>query len=170
MENCVRSQGAYFEGHWDIIALCTMSLVSYISFNKCLYFSQHMAGYFLDRPAIVCKVFICFQSDIYIKTCYSVSHFSFFTIAHQKWIKCFWHILSLRYTFICPGSRSGIISVCLTSRNVFQRGCPIFYSDQHCVIAAADANQQFPSCLFSFSHSERYVATSLCLDLYIPNN
>ena len=26
-ENCVRSQGAYFEGEWGIIALCTMFLV-----------------------------------------------------------------------------------------------------------------------------------------------
>ena len=49
-ENCVRSQGAYFEGEWGIIALCTMFLVSCTFSNKCLYFSQHMAGYFLDRP------------------------------------------------------------------------------------------------------------------------
>ena len=27
-ENCVRPQGAYFEGDWGIIVLCTMSLVS----------------------------------------------------------------------------------------------------------------------------------------------
>ena len=27
-ENCVRSQSAYFEGHWGVIALCTMFLVS----------------------------------------------------------------------------------------------------------------------------------------------
>ena len=38
-ENCVRSQGAYFEGDWGIIVLCTMFLVSCISFSKCLYFS-----------------------------------------------------------------------------------------------------------------------------------
>ena len=35
-ENCVRYQGAYFEGDWGII---TMLLVSCIYFNKCLYFS-----------------------------------------------------------------------------------------------------------------------------------
>ena len=35
-ENCVRSQGAYFEGDWGIIVLCTMFLVSRIFFNKCL--------------------------------------------------------------------------------------------------------------------------------------
>ena len=29
-ENCVRSQGVYFEGDWGIIVLCTMFLVSYI--------------------------------------------------------------------------------------------------------------------------------------------
>ena len=48
-EKCVRSQGAYFEGDWDIIVLCTMFLVPCIFFNKCLYFSCYMAGYFLDR-------------------------------------------------------------------------------------------------------------------------
>ena len=37
-ENCVRSQGAYFEGDWDIIVLCTMFLVSCLFFNKCLSF------------------------------------------------------------------------------------------------------------------------------------
>ena len=38
-ENCVRSQGDYFEGDWGVIVLCTMFLVSWIFFNKCLYFS-----------------------------------------------------------------------------------------------------------------------------------
>ena len=37
-ENCVGSQGAYFEGDWGIIVLCTIFLVSCIFFNKCLYF------------------------------------------------------------------------------------------------------------------------------------
>ena len=51
-ENCVRSQGAYFEGDWGIIVPCTMFLVSCIFFNKCLCFSYYMAGYLLDRPCI----------------------------------------------------------------------------------------------------------------------
>ena len=51
-ENCVRSQGAYFEGNWGVIVLCTMFLASYIFFNKCLYFSYYMAGYLLDRPGM----------------------------------------------------------------------------------------------------------------------
>ena len=38
-ENYVRSQGADFEGDWNVIVLCTMFLVSCIFFNKCLYFS-----------------------------------------------------------------------------------------------------------------------------------
>ena len=39
-ENYVRSQGAYFEGDWSIIVLCTMFLFNRcIFFNKCLYFS-----------------------------------------------------------------------------------------------------------------------------------
>ena len=48
-ENCVRSQGTYLEGDRGVIFLCTF-LVSYIFFNKCLYFSYYMAGYLLDRP------------------------------------------------------------------------------------------------------------------------
>ena len=44
-ENCVRSQGAYFEqptesdAYWDVIILCTVFPVSCIFFSKCLYFS-----------------------------------------------------------------------------------------------------------------------------------
>ena len=52
-KNCVRSQGTYLEGDWDIIVLCTMFLVSCIFFNTCLYFSYCMAGHLLDRPHIV---------------------------------------------------------------------------------------------------------------------
>ena len=37
-ENCVRSQGSYFEGDWGIIVLCTMFLVSCIFLNKCPIF------------------------------------------------------------------------------------------------------------------------------------
>ena len=48
--NCVRSQGPYFDGDWGIIVLCTMFLVSYIFLHKCLYFSNYMTGYLLDRP------------------------------------------------------------------------------------------------------------------------
>ena len=51
-ENFVRSQGAYFDGDWGIIVLCTVFLVPCIFFNKCLYFSQYMAGYSLDRPDV----------------------------------------------------------------------------------------------------------------------
>ena len=48
-ENCVRSQGAYYEEDWSVIFLCTVFLVSCIFFNKCLYFSYYMSGYLLDR-------------------------------------------------------------------------------------------------------------------------
>ena len=40
-ENCVRSQGAYFEGDWGVVVLivvCILFLVSCILFNKCLCF------------------------------------------------------------------------------------------------------------------------------------
>ena len=51
-ENCVRSQGAYFERDWGVIVLCTMFLVPCIFFNKCLYFSYYMVGFLLERPHI----------------------------------------------------------------------------------------------------------------------
>ena len=51
-ENYVRSQGAYFEGDWGIIVLHTVSLVSFVFFNKCPYFFYYEAGYLLDRPCI----------------------------------------------------------------------------------------------------------------------
>ena len=51
-ENCVRSQGAYFEGDWGIIVLCTTFLESCIFFNKCLYFLYYTAGFLLDRPCV----------------------------------------------------------------------------------------------------------------------
>ena len=51
-ENCVRSQGAYFEEDWGVIVLCTMFLLSCIFFKKCLYFSFYMSRYPLDRPRI----------------------------------------------------------------------------------------------------------------------
>ena len=51
-ENCVRSQGAHFEGDWGITVLCTVFLVSCIFFNICLYFVYYMAGYLLNRPHI----------------------------------------------------------------------------------------------------------------------
>ena len=38
-KNCVRSQGAYFEGDWGVIVLRTLFLVSGIFFSNCLYFS-----------------------------------------------------------------------------------------------------------------------------------
>ena len=49
-ENCVKAQGAYFERDWGVIVLCTMFLVHFMFFSKCLYFSYYMAGYLLDRP------------------------------------------------------------------------------------------------------------------------
>ena len=64
-ENCVRSQGAYFEGDWGVIVLCTMSLVSCIFFNQCLYFSYYMTGYLLDRPYIHIYIFFFFFLSFY---------------------------------------------------------------------------------------------------------
>ena len=43
-KNCVRSQGAYFEGNWGIIFLCTKFLISCTFFNNVSIFSYYMAG------------------------------------------------------------------------------------------------------------------------------
>ena len=52
-ENCVRSQGAYFEGDWGVIVLRILHLLVYcIFYNQWFYFSYYMAGYFLGRPCI----------------------------------------------------------------------------------------------------------------------
>ena len=62
-ENYVRVQGAYFEGDWSSIVLCTMFLITCIFFNKCLYFSYDMAGYLLDRPCVT--YLIQFSQQLY---------------------------------------------------------------------------------------------------------
>ena len=51
-KDCVRSHGAYLEGDWGGIVLCTMFLVSCIFFSKCLYCSYYMTGYLLNRICI----------------------------------------------------------------------------------------------------------------------
>ena len=56
-ENCVRSQGAYFEGDWGVIVLCTVFLLSCVFFSKYLYFSYYMAGDLLDRPCIYIYIY-----------------------------------------------------------------------------------------------------------------
>ena len=62
-ENCVRSPGAYFEGDWGIIVLCTVCFVASIFFNKCLYFSYYMAEYLLDRPPISLAILMYFYAS-----------------------------------------------------------------------------------------------------------
>ena len=72
-ENCVRSQCAYFEGDWGIIVLCTMFLVSYIFFNKCLYFSYYMLGTFwTDLVYTYIHVYIHTYIHIYLSMCVCV--------------------------------------------------------------------------------------------------
>ena len=50
-ENCVRSQVAYFEGAWGVIALCTMFLY-HVSSSINVSFSYYMTG--LSRQTFVC--------------------------------------------------------------------------------------------------------------------
>ena len=80
-KNCVRSEGAYFEGDWGIIVLCTMFLVS-SSIN--VSFSYCMVGYLLDRylhmPGLHCLC-ICIYLNIFIYILCQIlrclSHFTF---------------------------------------------------------------------------------------------
>ena len=68
-EHCVRSQGAYFEGDLNVTVLWTMCLVSYIFFNKCLYFLYYMAGYPLGKPGkvyVYLLYFLCIYYWVYI--------------------------------------------------------------------------------------------------------
>ena len=46
-ENCVRSQGAYFEGDWGVIVLCTMFLVS-PSINVSIFHSMCLDTFCTD--------------------------------------------------------------------------------------------------------------------------
>ena len=79
-ENCVRSQGAYIEGDWDIIVLCTIFLASCTFFNKCLCFSYKriVAGYFLDSFHICVSMQICFYNYLFLK-CMKVSWITYAT-------------------------------------------------------------------------------------------
>ena len=52
-KKCLGPQGAYFEGDWGVILLCRMFLGSCTFFNKCLYFSHCMDGYFLEGTHII---------------------------------------------------------------------------------------------------------------------
>ncbi len=65
-ENCSSSQGAYFEGDWGVSVLRTMFLTFCIFFDKCLYFSYYMAGYFLDSPCIHPWYLIFWLSSLYM--------------------------------------------------------------------------------------------------------
>ena len=63
-ENCVRFQGAQFEGDWGVIVLCTMFPVSCIFFNKCLFFL--LCGWILSGQTIYAytiyvytRVYVC---------------------------------------------------------------------------------------------------------------
>ena len=46
-ENCVRSQGAYFEGDWSIIVLCTIFLIS-SSINVSIFYSTWLDTFWTD--------------------------------------------------------------------------------------------------------------------------
>ncbi len=51
-ENCVRSQGAYFERDWAMIVLCTMFLLSCIFFDNVSFFI--LRGWILFWRTLIC--------------------------------------------------------------------------------------------------------------------
>ena len=84
-QNRVRSQGAYFEGDWGVIVLCSMFLVSFIFFRKCLYFS-YVDGYFLDRPHIPIVSHYSVRVTIVILQAYfSLVYHCFECVFKMKW-------------------------------------------------------------------------------------
>ena len=68
-ENCVRSQGAYFEGDWAVIVLCTMVLVS-SSINVSIFHITWMDTFWTDLVCASKHVFIfkCFQYMLLLNT------------------------------------------------------------------------------------------------------
>ena len=97
-ENCVWFQGAYFEGDWSIMGLCTMFLVS--SSINVSYFSHYMAGYLLDRPHIY-----HFPEKLCI-TALQLVIFGFIKFYIKQFLKNFkyiysWRIFYINWSFVC---------------------------------------------------------------------
>ena len=61
-ENCVRVQGAYFEGDWGIIVLCTMFLVSVSSSINASIFNNIWMDTFWTDTDIYIYIYIFFLS------------------------------------------------------------------------------------------------------------
>ena len=57
-ENCVRSQGAYFEGDWGIIVLCTMYLVS-SSITISIFHNTWLDTFWTDLLYVSIYSYIC---------------------------------------------------------------------------------------------------------------
>ena len=77
-ENCVRSQGAYFEGNWGIIVLCTMFLVSCIFFNKSSIFHITWLNTFWTNLIYIYSIQLHTQ-DIYIYMfCVFICNYKFY--------------------------------------------------------------------------------------------
>ena len=69
-ENCVGSQGTYFEGDWAVIFPCTMFLVPCIFFTKCQFFILH--GWIPSGQILKVNswLFYCILTFYPIKCCY----------------------------------------------------------------------------------------------------
>ena len=74
-ENCVRSQGAYFERDWGVIVLCPIFLVSCFFFSKWLFFILHgwihsgKTSYFPRLPPFtICPSLFPFKRNIFKMT------------------------------------------------------------------------------------------------------
>ena len=103
-ENCVRSQGAYFEGDWGIIVLCTVFLVSCTFFSKYLY-SYYMAEYFLGRPRCISlqffsAIFCCYCINLVYLVKFTHRLFHILEIVFLKF-HCLFYVYFIVYFTVC---------------------------------------------------------------------
>ena len=94
-ENYVRSHGAYYEGDWGVIVLCTMFLVSFIFFYKRLYFSCHTDGYFWDRPhhtQKICKEWGMKKRVLWKQTCWVLEGLQVFSLILLPLYRNYYHL------------------------------------------------------------------------------
>ena len=71
-ENCVRSQGAHFEGDWGITVLCTMFLVSSL-INVSIFHSMWLDTFWIDPHSYLLHPLLTHAVGCYIGSIHSFS-------------------------------------------------------------------------------------------------
>ena len=122
-ENCVKSQGAYFEGDWSIIILCTVFLVSCIFLNKSLFFILH--GWIPSGQTIHTHTHTLYVMYIYIHYIHTlyilyntymlyilyIMYIHIYTLYNADYIMC---VCIKWYTWNIVYIPCGIYSICYT--------------------------------------------------------